>query len=219
VGDVSIVSRHTPVFKHQDWGSYGSVLTSARRRAGRRSQGETTAGPGFRADRCPAVAFSPLRCRLLRGIGLWRSLVAHLTGGQGVAGSNPVSPTSVSAGQRRPVPGRGKFVGALCSQMCSHWTGSPLQGALHAVHLPHELAPLPLPGIGAAPLAPAERAWHVRAMQRAGRVGVWAYGRMVACMFALGTVELTIMAVGGVLVLVLIVWLLVKSARRDPQRK
>ncbi len=26
--------------------------------------------------------------------GLWRSLVAHLTGGQGVAGSNPVSPTS-----------------------------------------------------------------------------------------------------------------------------
>ena len=29
------------------------------------------------------------------GIGLWRSLVAHLTGGQGVAGSNPVSPTIV----------------------------------------------------------------------------------------------------------------------------
>src|SRR4051794_17142870 len=27
------------------------------------------------------------------GHGLWRSLVAHLTGGQGVAGSNPVSPT------------------------------------------------------------------------------------------------------------------------------
>ena len=33
------------------------------------------------------------------GIGLWRSLVAHLTGGQGVAGSNPVVPT----GWRRPV--------------------------------------------------------------------------------------------------------------------
>ena len=29
----------------------------------------------------------------LVGVGLWRSLVAHLTGGQGVAGSNPVSPT------------------------------------------------------------------------------------------------------------------------------
>ena len=27
--------------------------------------------------------------------GLWRSLVAHLTGGQGVAGSNPVSPTCI----------------------------------------------------------------------------------------------------------------------------
>ena len=25
--------------------------------------------------------------------GLWRSLVAHLTGGQGVVGSNPASPT------------------------------------------------------------------------------------------------------------------------------
>ena len=33
--------------------------------------------------------------RALRGTsnGLWRSLVAHLTGGQGVAGSNPVNPT------------------------------------------------------------------------------------------------------------------------------
>src|SRR5580698_3912124 len=32
--------------------------------------------------------------------GLWRSLVAHLTGGQGVAGSNPVSPTnSINAAQ------------------------------------------------------------------------------------------------------------------------
>ena len=28
--------------------------------------------------------------------GLWRSLVAHLTGGQGVAGSNPVSPTATN---------------------------------------------------------------------------------------------------------------------------
>ena len=32
--------------------------------------------------------------RILRPYGLWRSLVAHLTGGQGVAGSNPVSPTT-----------------------------------------------------------------------------------------------------------------------------
>jgi hypothetical protein len=33
--------------------------------------------------------------------GTWRSLVAHLTGGQGVAGSNPVVPTVKTAGQRR----------------------------------------------------------------------------------------------------------------------
>lgn len=31
------------------------------------------------------------------GGGLWRSLVAHLTGGEGVAGSNPVSPTRHNA--------------------------------------------------------------------------------------------------------------------------
>src|SRR5215475_7330765 len=33
--------------------------------------------------------------------GTWRSLVAHLTGGQGVAGSNPAVPTDVPAGQGR----------------------------------------------------------------------------------------------------------------------
>ena len=31
------------------------------------------------------------------GVGMWRSLVAHLTGGQGVAGSNPVIPTNFVA--------------------------------------------------------------------------------------------------------------------------
>ena len=35
-----------------------------------------------------------IRDRYAGGDGLWRSLVAHLTGGQVVAGSNPVSPTS-----------------------------------------------------------------------------------------------------------------------------
>ena len=33
--------------------------------------------------------------------GLWRSLVAHLTGGQGVVGSNPASPTKIDI-RRRP---------------------------------------------------------------------------------------------------------------------
>ena len=37
------------------------------------------------------VASGPLP----RANGLWRSLVAHLTGGQGVVGSNPASPTSM----------------------------------------------------------------------------------------------------------------------------
>ncbi len=35
--------------------------------------------------------------------GLWRSLVAHLTGGQGVAGSNPVSPTKTRTAPFRAV--------------------------------------------------------------------------------------------------------------------
>ena len=34
--------------------------------------------------------------------GLWRSLVAHLTGGQGVAGSNPVIPTNMKGSAERP---------------------------------------------------------------------------------------------------------------------
>ena len=48
-----------------------------------------------------AIAYTLVAFDLLPAIrqrrGLWRSLVAHLTGGQVVAGSNPVSPT---AGQR-----------------------------------------------------------------------------------------------------------------------
>ena len=35
------------------------------------------------------------RCAILKLIGEWRSLVAHLHGVQGAAGSNPVSPTKV----------------------------------------------------------------------------------------------------------------------------
>ena len=43
--------------------------------------------------RVAAVRFSPLTAERGLGNGLWRSLVAHLTGGQGVVGSNPASPT------------------------------------------------------------------------------------------------------------------------------
>ena len=42
---------------------------------------------------CGRVPVPARRSATSVGFGLWRSLVAHLTGGQGVAGSNPVSPT------------------------------------------------------------------------------------------------------------------------------
>jgi hypothetical protein len=62
------------------------------------------------------------------GIGLWRSVVAHLTGGQGVAGSNPVSPTSVVAGQR-PFP-------LMAASAWCEWPtgrGSDVDAALRAI--------------------------------------------------------------------------------------
>ncbi len=59
-------------------------------------------GKGFVTTRESAVLFS---CAFGQGktpgqagIGTWRSLVAHLTGGQGVAGSNPVVPTTRKRG-------------------------------------------------------------------------------------------------------------------------
>src|SRR5262249_40060220 len=46
----------------------------------------------FRSRPHTEVSF-PLVCRIVAADhGLWRSLVAHYTGGVGVAGSNPVSP-------------------------------------------------------------------------------------------------------------------------------
>ncbi len=48
---------------------------------------------------------------------MWRSLVAHLTGGQGVAGSNPVIPTNKHRGQLHIAVGpfflSGHFVAGL----------------------------------------------------------------------------------------------------------
>jgi DNA-binding transcriptional MerR regulator len=45
-------------------------------------------------------------------VGAWRSPVAHLTGGQGVAGSNPVAPT-ISTGTYQQILGSALF---LCLQ-------------------------------------------------------------------------------------------------------
>ena len=41
----------------------------------------------------PLSLLAPRPCDMLTGVGVWRSLVAHLHGVQGVAGSNPVTPT------------------------------------------------------------------------------------------------------------------------------
>ena len=61
-----------------------------------------------------------------RSHGLWRSLVAHLTGGQGVASSNLVSPTIRSPGatQKSRVPGllarpAQPLVSALCMRLAA----------------------------------------------------------------------------------------------------
>jgi hypothetical protein len=45
-----------------------------------------------------------------RGNGTWRSLVAHLTGGQGVVGSNPAVPTKETAGQGHCQPRHPKCI-------------------------------------------------------------------------------------------------------------
>jgi hypothetical protein len=45
---------------------------------------------------------SPCCRRSRQRRGLWRSLVAHLTGGQVVAGSNPVSPTNERNSPAKP---------------------------------------------------------------------------------------------------------------------
>ena len=67
------------------------------RTAGRGRQSTKNSLRGARRAEADSGVSGSLRyCALRpagRGFGLWRSLVAHLTGGQGVAGSNPVSPT------------------------------------------------------------------------------------------------------------------------------
>ena len=68
------------------WWHGGSAGTTARRRAPR-------------SPRCAKVG-TPVRSEAgAVRTGTWPSLVGHLTGGQGVAGSNPAVPTEV-AGQR-----------------------------------------------------------------------------------------------------------------------
>ncbi len=68
-------------------------------RAGRRGPQWRCRPRGIRIRRCGLVGAGARSSLAPRGSnGLWRSLVAHLTGGQGVAGSNPVSPTKCCFG-------------------------------------------------------------------------------------------------------------------------
>ena len=75
-------------------------LPAARHRAGRPRRGPARrqGSPGGRRARC--VRPSPDRLR--NRVGAWRSLVAHLTGGQEVAGSNPVAPTTTASVNAEP---------------------------------------------------------------------------------------------------------------------
>ena len=69
----------------------------------------TDPGGGERLHRCQISEGAASWVRVLlvasgwmpRVDGLWRSLVAHLTGGQGVVGSNPASPTKYKHPHRR----------------------------------------------------------------------------------------------------------------------
>jgi len=71
----------------------------AERPAGSTGDGRPVADPLTH----PVVAYGRRRLpsAAQQGTGTWRSLVAHLTGGHGVAGSNPVVPTVAPTGRRR----------------------------------------------------------------------------------------------------------------------
>jgi hypothetical protein len=55
-----------------------------------------------RRNRTSTLSETGVESRIYNG--MWRSLVAHLTGGQGVAGSNPVIPINLGLGASPPDP-------------------------------------------------------------------------------------------------------------------
>ena len=58
-----------------------------------RGEASVASRPRERLRTCARTRAVRYRHRVRRADGTWRSLVAHLTGGQGVAGSNPAVPT------------------------------------------------------------------------------------------------------------------------------
>ena len=93
------VNRHSREGGNPSPTRCATVTPGATRRAGRPNQ---VGNPGSSLS-----LLAPRPCDMLAGVGVWRSLVAHLHGVQGVAGSNPVTPTIQGAAPARdlvPVP-------------------------------------------------------------------------------------------------------------------
>ena len=83
------------------WGNVSLVFgTGSQYRTWSRAVAQLGSAPDWGSSGLAAVAGQKMNN------GMWRSLVAHLTGGQGVAGSNPVSPTNWSrwGGSHRDFP-------------------------------------------------------------------------------------------------------------------
>jgi hypothetical protein len=99
-GKKSEACLHRAAFVRAPAGGVSSSLASLRVcRIVPRSRAPSASGMLVRLLRSGQHRVS-LPLRWCRDFGLWRSLVAHLTGGQGVAGSNPVSPTNETKGRR-----------------------------------------------------------------------------------------------------------------------
>ena len=106
VCSLSMAQENRPIRRVpcEDAGATAMCSPKKSLRSSVRQPGTDPSGRTWRCDKVIAPV-SPLAGSA--GIGLWRSLVAHLTGGQGVAGSNPVSPTKSgrTSSQGRAVTG------------------------------------------------------------------------------------------------------------------
>src|SRR6187399_1555487 len=83
------------IFADMEWDSSridspGPMSSSASRQLDVLGPPKSTLGPGAARD---ALVGGTYTGRDPRSVGAWRSLAAHLAGGQGVGGSNPLAPT------------------------------------------------------------------------------------------------------------------------------
>src|ERR1044072_8324361 len=70
--------------------SPGPMSSSASRQLDVWDPSKSTHAPGAAGD---ALVRATYTCRDPRSVGAWRSLAAHLAGGQGVGGSKPLAPS------------------------------------------------------------------------------------------------------------------------------